>query len=137
MKIKQQNYCVAYRLYDFWMICQIFYEFLDESMFLQCHYLPCAEDTLELVPWDSWERIDTAGNFQEFLAGGRTESGKFVEDVPSHGFAPSGSIKTDGCAMCLVAETLDEDEFKGSFLEYDGVFLPGDEDFFLSFGDRT
>lgn len=39
--------------------------------------------------------------------------------------------------MCLVAETLDEDEFEGSFLEYDGVFLPGDEDFFLSFGDRA
>lgn len=39
--------------------------------------------------------------------------------------------------MCLVAETLDEDEFEGSFLEDDGISLSGDEDLLLSFGDRA
>lgn len=106
-------------------------------MFFQCHYLPCAEDTLELSPRCIRESIDTTGKLEEFLAGGRTESGEFVEDVSSHGFTPGRPVESDGETMCLVAETLDEDEFEGSFLEDDGILLTWDEDFFLSFGDRA
>lgn len=103
---------MAYCLYDFMRKCQFIFSFLNKSMFFKDNNLLLGQDSGKLVSWDIRESIDTASKSQEFASGGRTESGEFVEDIASHGFTPSGSIKSDGCPMRFIPEALDEHEFE-------------------------